>query len=53
MVKTDGVILSRFDCTVEKASDPVGQECLAKTWLYDEANGGCAGEELKARKYFY
>ena len=35
--------------TVEKA--PVGQECLAKTWLY-EANGGCAGEELKAIKYF-
>jgi hypothetical protein len=31
---------------------PVGQECLAKTWLY-EANGGCAGEELKAIKYFY
>jgi hypothetical protein len=30
---------------------PVGQECLAKTWLY-EANGGCAGEELKAIKYF-
>jgi hypothetical protein len=30
----------------------VGQECLAKTWLY-EANGGCAGEELKAIKYFY
>jgi hypothetical protein len=25
---------------------------LAKTWLY-EANGGCAGEELKAIKYFY
>jgi hypothetical protein len=24
---------------------------LAKTWLY-EANGGCAGEELKAIKYF-
>jgi len=31
---------------------PVGQECLAKTWLY-EANGGCAGEELKVIKYFY
>ena len=31
---------------------PVGQECLAKTWLY-EANGGCAGEELNAIKYFY
>ena len=30
---------------------PVGQECLAKTWLY-EANGGCAGEELNAIKYF-
>ena len=30
---------------------PVGQECLAKTWLY-EADGGCAGEELKAIKYF-
>ena len=29
----------------------VGQECLAKTWLF-EANGGCAGEELKAIKYF-
>ena len=25
---------------------PVGQECLAKTWLY-EANGGCAGEKLR------
>jgi hypothetical protein len=25
---------------------------LAKTWLY-EANGGCAGEELKAIKYFF
>jgi hypothetical protein len=25
---------------------------LAKTWLY-KANGGCAGEELKAIKYFY
>ena len=24
---------------------------LAKTWLY-VANGGCAGEELKAIKYF-
>jgi hypothetical protein len=31
---------------------PVGQECLAKTWLY-KANDGCAGEELKAIKYFY
>ena len=31
---------------------PVGQECLVKTWLY-EANGGCAGEELKAIKYFF
>ena len=30
---------------------PVGQECLAKTWLY-KANGGCAGEEFKAIKYF-
>ena len=29
---------------------PVGQECLAKTWLY-EANGGCAGEE-KGNKIF-
>jgi hypothetical protein len=25
---------------------------LAKTWFY-EANGGCAGEELKAIKYFF
>jgi hypothetical protein len=25
---------------------------MAKTWLY-EANGECAGEELKAIKYFY
>jgi hypothetical protein len=36
----------------EGLRDPVGQECLAKTWLY-EANGGYAGEELKAIKYFY
>jgi hypothetical protein len=43
-------IKGRF--TLRWRRPPVGQECLAKTWLY-EANGGCAGEELKAIKYFY
>jgi hypothetical protein len=41
-------IKGRF--TLRWRRPPVGQECLAKTWLY-KANGGCAGEELKAIKY--
>jgi hypothetical protein len=39
---------------VEKASGQsrmLGQD-MVMTWLY-EANGGSAGEELKAVKYFY
>jgi hypothetical protein len=42
----------RAGFTLRWRRPPVGQECLAKTWLY-EANGGCAGEELKEIKYFY
>jgi len=43
---------SKGQFTLRWRRPPVGQECLAKTWIY-EANGGCAGEELKAIKYFY
>ena len=36
--------------TLRRRRPGVGQECLAKTWIF-EANGGCAGEGLKAIKY--
>jgi hypothetical protein len=47
-----GVTYTKGRFTLRWRRPPVGQECLANTWLY-EANGGCAGEELKAIKYFY